>query len=97
MYLGEVEYRLGKRTVLKQKNDVILLEAFHEKTHPEIVCKEEAIILTIDKNLFPTIKQRLKAFIEEQERDLIDDFLKSTFFSELHIKDNKLKAFFSDL
>lgn len=25
VYLGDVEYKLGKRTVLKQKNDVILL------------------------------------------------------------------------
>lgn len=48
-----------------------MLEAFHNKAHPEIICKEEAIILALSKNIYPIIKQKLKAFIEEQERDLL--------------------------
>lgn len=95
--MGEVEYRSGKRTVVKQKHDVIMLDAFHSRIHPEIICKEETIILALNKSTYPLIKTKLREFIEENEREHIEDFLKSTFFTELHIKDEKAKNFLRDL
>jgi signal-transduction protein with cAMP-binding, CBS, and nucleotidyltransferase domain len=35
--------------------------------------------------------------METKERDEISDFMKSTFFSELHIKDKRAIAFYNDL
>lgn len=74
-----------------------MLEAFHSKIHPQIICKEETIILALNKSVYPLMKIKLREFIEENQRDLVDDFQKSTFFSELHIKDEKARSFYNDL
>jgi hypothetical protein len=37
-----------------------MLDAFHGKTHPEIICKEETIILALSKNVYPLIKAKLR-------------------------------------
>jgi hypothetical protein len=42
------------------------------------------------------IVTKLREEIETKERDEISDLLKSTFFSELHIKDKKARSFYSE-
>lgn len=42
-----------------------MLDAFHTRTHPEIICREETVILALNKSTYPMIKSKLREFIEE--------------------------------
>lgn len=97
VYVGAVQYKSGKRTVVKEKNDVIMTSAFHDRRHETIVCKEESIILALEKSVYHLITAKLRGDIETKERDEISDLMKSVFFSELHIKDKKARNFYNDL
>ena len=33
VYVGAVQYKSGKRTIIKEKNDVIMISAFHDRRH----------------------------------------------------------------
>ena len=96
VYVGSVEYMMGKRAVVREKNQVFFKEAFQDKGHATIMCREEAIILVLDQNVKTIIDAKLKSDIETRQKDELTDLLKSTFFSELHIKDKKAKQFYDD-
>lgn len=40
IYVGEVEFRMGKRVLVREKNDIVLRDAFVGRPHPTITCKE---------------------------------------------------------
>ena len=71
-----------------------MASAFTGQHYEPIVCREEAIILTLDVNLYDRLVERLRDDIENRCRDEISDLLKSTFFFELHLKDKKTQAFY---
>lgn len=52
IYVGELEYRVGKRSIVREKNDVVLRDAFQGRRHPTVTCKDEAIVLTLDAGLW---------------------------------------------
>lgn len=72
-----------------------MADAFQGRPHEPIYCREEAILLTLPVATYQIIVARLREEIETKERDEISDLLKSTFFSELHIKDKKARTFYS--
>lgn len=65
IFVGSVSYtdKNTSNKISKTKNDVIMTEAFYNKTHPEIVAKEETVLLTFHKNLYPIIQEKLMADI----------------------------------
>ena len=96
IFVGAVQWKSDKKVIVKEKNEVILSDAFQGRFHESIYCKEEAILLTLNRNVYEIIAKKLREEIETKERDEISDLLKSTFFSELHIKDKKARAFYSE-
>lgn len=60
IYVGEVEFRMGKRVLVREKNDIVLRDAFVGRPHPTITCKEETILLTLDAGLWRLINQTIK-------------------------------------
>lgn len=40
IFVGEVEFRMGKKMVVREKNSIILKDAFQGRSHPTIVCRE---------------------------------------------------------
>lgn len=73
-----------------------MADAFQGRPHDPIYCREEAILLTLPVATYDMIVGRLREEIETKERDEISDLLKSTFFSELHIKDKKARTFYAE-
>ena len=57
VYIGSIEYKIGKRSVVCEKNDVILKDAFLGRNHPTIRCREESIVLTLDRSLWDDINR----------------------------------------
>ena len=57
-----------------------MTEAFYGKTHPQIVAKEETVLLTFHRTLYPIIQSKLMEDINEKSRDEIADLIKSDFF-----------------
>ena len=55
VYIGCVEYKKGKRAITCEKNDVILKDAFGGFKHPTIKCKEDSIILTMNRGIWKDI------------------------------------------
>lgn len=51
----------------------------------------------MDRSFWDTINSLTRKDIEGRERDLLNDLLKSTFFSELHLKDRKAHQFYENL
>jgi signal-transduction protein with cAMP-binding, CBS, and nucleotidyltransferase domain len=60
IFVGEVEYRVKKRAVVKEKKEVILRDAFQGKRHPTITCLEETILLTLDRSIWETINRLIR-------------------------------------
>lgn len=81
VYIGSVQYRSAKKLVTKEKNEVFMAEAFYGRTHETVTCKEEAIVLVLEKEVYQLIVSKLREDIEMKERDEINDLLKSTFFT----------------
>lgn len=59
IFVGSVYYEQKGIKIRKIKNDVIMTEAFYEKTHPEIIADEETVLLTFHKNLYPIIQDKI--------------------------------------
>jgi hypothetical protein len=59
IFIGSVTYEEKNVEVTKIKNDVIMTEAFYGKTHPQIVAKEETVLLTFHRTLYPIIQNKL--------------------------------------
>lgn len=57
VYLGSVEYKIGKRCIVCEKNDIILKNAFQGRSHPTIKCREETIVLALNVNLWSNINK----------------------------------------
>ena len=84
----------SKEGVANEKNSVIMASAFNQQPEDPIYCREEAIILALDVGVYRELVERLRGDIEMRERDEVNDLLKSTFFSELHMKDKKSIPFY---
>ena len=80
IFVGSVSYEHKNKRITKLKNDVIMTQAFYDAYHPTIVAKEETVLLTFNKNIYPIIQQKLFKEIEEKSRDEIADLIKSDFF-----------------
>ena len=69
VYIGSVEYKVGKRNVVCEKNEVILKDAFLGRNHPTIRSREETIVLTLDRSLWADINKIVRREIELKERN----------------------------
>ena len=68
IFVGSVEYFQGKK-IVKNKNDVVFSQAFYGKSHPTAIAKEETVLLTISKRIYPLIQKKIADDIEEKSRD----------------------------
>lgn len=59
IFIGSVSYEERNTEVTKIKNDVIMTEAFYGKTHPQILTKEETVLLTFHRSLYALIQSKL--------------------------------------
>lgn len=64
IFVGSVSYEHKNKRITKLKNDVIMTQAFYDAYHPTIVAKEETVLLTFNKNIYPIIQQKLFKEIE---------------------------------
>ena len=63
VYIGSLE-TTGKRVISYDKNDIVLKDAFVGHEHPTIKCKEETILLTLERSIWKEINQVTKNNIE---------------------------------
>lgn len=57
-----------------------MTEAFYGKKHPEIIAKEETVLLTLSKDLYSLMQKKIMEDINEKSRDEIADLINSDFF-----------------
>lgn len=60
IFVGAVQWKSEKKVIVKEKNEVILSDAFQGRFHESIFCKEEAILLTLNKSVYEIIVKRLR-------------------------------------
>lgn len=96
VFTGTLISKINKQTATYQKNMIVMPGAFYKQSYEAIYCKDQAIVLILEKEVYKVIVKRLRVEMQTKERDQISDLLKSTFFTELYLKDKKAKNFFDE-
>ena len=86
IFVGAVEFTKNKKVYRKERNEILMSQAFYKTYHQTIVAKEETVLLCIDKGLYKKLQEQLKQDIYDKNRAEMSDMMKSDFFVELHIK-----------
>ena len=66
VFAGILTTKTHKNTIHYEKNEVLMPGAFYGDSYDPIYCKEEAIILTVDQEVYGLIVKKLRAEIEEK-------------------------------
>lgn len=69
IFTGTLISKINKQTIIFEKNTIVMPGAFYKQSYEPLFCKDETIILALDKEVYQVIVKRLREEIETKERD----------------------------
>ena len=61
IFAGVLVSKTNKNTINYEKNQVVMAGAFYGDSYDAIYCKEEAIVLTVEQEVYKLIVEKLRA------------------------------------